>query len=392
MPDGVGNPRAQVPVSESHLLNRVVLGHGAVARLGAELRTAGVSWPLVVTDGNVQAAGHVDTAIRSMDLPPGVTPPRYVCTDFEPTERMATEAAAAFRDGRCDGIVVVAGGTPTDVAKAAAVAATHPGPLSRYTVQAGGMQRIRADAPPILVVPTTGGTGGEVSRGGMIVFADGYKYGVGSWHLVPKAVVADPELTATVPPSIAAGAAVDALSHGLEAVLSTMDHPIAETLALSAFHRSVTCLPRLGANGADPETRRQLMIAGIEGGIAFQKGLGVVHAMSHALGALHDRELHHGTLNAVLIPIAIAYYGDRVAQKVAALERHAGLDDGDFVSWFETERLRLGLPSSLGEMGVAADDAPHLAAAALRDHSSRNAPKLPDADEFEALFLEAIGG
>ncbi len=193
------------------------------------------------------------------------------------------------------------------MAKAVALLVAHPPPLAQYAMVEGGVARITPAVAPLIAIPTTAGTGSEVGRGGLITLADGRKLGLVSPHLIPKVAICDPELTLGLPPLLTAATGMDALAHCLETFLSPRVNPPAEAIALDGLGRAARHIERAVSDGADREARWQMMTASMEGAMAFQKGLGAVHAMSHPMGALREPSLHHGTLNAVVLPAVLRF-------------------------------------------------------------------------------------
>ncbi len=198
-----------------------------------------------------------------------------------------------------------------------ALLATHPGPLANYAAILGGVPKITAATAPVVAIPTTAGTGSEVGRAALITLSDGRKLGFISPHLIPKAAICDPELTLGLPPRLTAATGMDAVTHCVETYLSPRFNPPAEAIALDGLARAVGSIERAVADGTDRTARQELMMAALEGGLTFQKGLGAVHALSHPLGGLKEPSLHHGTLNAVLLPAVLRFNEPHAAGQVS---------------------------------------------------------------------------
>jgi alcohol dehydrogenase class IV len=287
-------------------------------------------------------------------------------------------------------VVAIGGGSPIDLAKAVALLATHDGPLEGYAAILGGISKIGPTVAPVIAIPTTAGTGSEVGRAALITLRDGRKLGFISPHLIPKLAVCDPELTYGLPPGLTAATGMDALTHCIETFLSPRDNPPAEAIALDGLARAAQFLEKAVANGSDVEARREMMMAALEGGLTFQKGLGAVHSLSHALGGLKELKLHHGTLNAVLLPAVLRFNEPVAGEKYAALRRVMGLSpEQDLASFIEGLNRRLGLPKSLREMRVPKDVFPAMAKAAMADHSTATNPRPANEDDFAALLTAA---
>jgi alcohol dehydrogenase class IV len=367
-------------------LARVQLDFGAVRLAGEELAGLGVSRPLVATDAGVAAAGLLDRLLAAL----GSGRPARVFdgTPENPTEAAVLAALEEYRAGRCDGVVALGGGSPIDLAKAVALLATHPGPLEEYGVLAGGTARITARVAPVLAVPTTAGTGAEVGRASSITLRAGRKIAAVSPHLIPRAAICDPELTLGLPPRLTAATGMDALSHGIEAFLSTRVNPPADAIALDCVARVAGHLERAWRDGGDRQARWEMMMGALEGGLTFQKGLGAVHAMSHPLG---ERGLHHGTLNAVLLPAVLRFNRSHAAEKYPRLCAALGLPpSGDPAAHVADLAARLGLPRGLRALGVKDDALPAIAETAARDHLGETNPRPASAADYARLLAESM--
>lgn len=371
-------------------LTNITFEHGAVATLAAELEALGIRRPLIVTDRGVIAAGLLDT-VRGA-IPNDKAPTIFDGTPANPTEAAARQALAAYRDGGCDGVVAVGGGSPMDLAKAVMLMVEHPGPLGTYAMIRGGVPKITGRMPPLIAIPTTAGTGSEVGRGAVIVLEDGVKTALVSQHLIPKRAICDPDLTLGLPPGLTAATGMDALSHCIETFLSPKVNPPAEAIALDGASRAIRHLERAVADGGDRKARWEMMMASMEGAMAFQKGLGAVHSMSHPLGALPEPRLHHGTLNAVIMPTVLRFNAGHVGDKYDTLRRVMGLQPGaDLAQAIEALNQRLELPRNLREMGVTEAMIPTAAEQAEHDHCTPTNPRPADRAAFEGLFAEAMG-
>ena len=284
-------------------VTQIQLDFGAVKLLPQECERVGIKRPLIVTDSGVRAAGVLQQALDAM---PGLKVAVFDQVPSNPTEAAVRAAVAVYRANDCDGLIAVGGGSPIDCAKGVAIAATHEGPLTRYATIEGGSTRITDKVAPVIAVPTTSGTGSEVARGAIIIVDDHRKLGFHSWHLVPKVAICDPELTLGLPPRLTAATGMDAIAHCMETFMSAAVNPPADGIALDGLERGWASIERATKNGQDREARFNLMSASIEGSLAFQKGLGCVHSLSHSLGGVDPRQ-HHGTLNAVFLPAVIRF-------------------------------------------------------------------------------------
>ena len=344
--------------------------------------------PLLVTDAGVRAAGLVDEVGRACAVEAVV----YDATPSNPTEEAVEAATELYRAERCDGVVAVGGGSPIDLAKGVALLATHRGPLAGYAAVLGGVPRITAAVAPVVAVPTTAGTGSEVGRAALITLRDGRKLGFISPHLIPKAAVCDPELTLGLPAWLTAATGMDAVTHCVETYLSPRFNPPAEAIALDGLVRAVRWIEPAVADGGDRTARHEMMMAALEGGLTFQKGLGAVHALSHPLGGLKEPSLHHGTLNAVLLPPVLRFNAPEAAEKYRVLRSVLQLPAAACLAEFFADlTLRLGLPTSLRRMGVPEGCLPDIARNAILDHSAATNPRRASERDFLALLTDAMG-
>jgi 4-hydroxybutyrate dehydrogenase len=378
-------------ISTISYLTTVKLGFGALSVLPDELARLGIRKPLIVTDRGVVASGLLDRLKAALPRG-GAGVPTFDGTPANPTEAACEAAAKQFNAEGCDGIVALGGGSSMDLAKGAALLATHPAPLGQYAASNKGGDRIEPSVAPVVAIPTTAGTGSEVGRGAVIIMKDGRKLGVVSPHLFPKSAICDPELTLGLPRGLTAATGLDALAHCVETYCSPLINPPAEAIALDGIERIMEHLPRAVADGLDREARWNMMTAAMEGAMAFQKGLGAVHSLSHALGALPGRSLHHGTLNAVLMPAVMRANTDAIGpKKMARLRRALGLaDNADVPAYFAALNRKLEIPTGLGAMGVTEGDFDIVASQAMLDHCHATNPRALEIPEYVAILKEAF--
>src|SRR5690606_6824821 len=336
------------PMARIAYLTGIEFGPGVIATLADAVAELGVERPLLVADQGVQAAGLVAKARRN--LPAGT--PVFLDTPPNPTESAVTAALAQYRAEGCDGVVARGGGAPSDRAKGVALLASHAGTLEDYAMIYGGLGRITAAVAPVIAVPTTAGTGAEVGRAALLTLDDGRKLGIISPHLIPKRAICDPELTLGLPPMLTAATGLDALSHCIETYCSPRLNPPAEAIALDGAGRIWRNLPVAFSDGNDLEARSEMLMGALMGGLSFQKGLGAVHSLSHALGGLKDVSLHHGTLNAILMPIVIRFNAPAIEDKLRRLAMAMGTNL-DVAAALDLMNRRLGIPGGLREMGVS---------------------------------------
>jgi 4-hydroxybutyrate dehydrogenase len=372
-----------------YYVTQIQFDFGAVQLLKQECQRVGISKPLVVTDPGVKAAGVLQKALDALQ---GIPYAVYDQTPSNPTEAAVRATTAIYKAEGCDGLVAVGGGSAIDCAKGVAIAATHEGPLTHYATIEGGSPRITEKVAPLIAVPTTSGTGSEVARGAIIIVDDHRKLGFHSWHIVPKTAICDPELTMGLPPKLTAATGMDAIAHCMETFMSAAFNPPADGIGLDGLERGWSHIERATRNGSDREARLNLMSASMQGAMAFQKGLGCVHSLSHSLGGV-DPRLHHGTLNAMFLPAVVRFNAQAPSvQKDRRLDRMAhamGLrSGGDIPDAIRDMNARLGLPSGLAAMGVQRAQFDEIIKGAMADHCHKTNPREASREDYVQM-LEA---
>ena len=372
-------------------VTEIRFGAGSAAELAQVCQALGFKKPLFITDKGVVAAGLIERILAVNDLPHSHV---FDGTPSNPTEAAAREGVASFHEAGCDGIIAVGGGSSIARAKAVAVSARHPGPLRQFALIEGGLARITAATVPVVAIPTTAGTGSEVGRGAIIILDDGRKVGIISPYVIPKVALCDPTLTVGLPPGLTAATGMDAVAHCIETFLAPSFNPPAEGIALDGLRRAWKNIETAFHEPSDIAARTNMMSASLQGALAFQKGLGCVHSLSHSLGGI-DPRLHHGTLNAVLLPAVVRFNRaaetvvrdekiDRLAQAMG-LPAHVSVEDA-----IQDMSRRLRLPAGLGAMGVTADLTQRIVTGALADHSHKTNPREASADDYARLIEAAM--
>ena len=373
-------------------LTHIQFDFGAVRLLQAECNRIGIKRPMVVTDQGIRSAGLLEVAIGHLNQSDNV--PIFDDTPPNPNEKAVRKAVAIFIENECDGIIAIGGGSSIDLAKGVAVCATHEGPLKTFAVIEGGLSKITSAVAPVIAVPTTAGTGSEVGRGAILILDDGRKVGIISPFIVPKTAICDPELTMKLPAQLTAATGMDAIAHCLETFMSPLFNPPADGIALDGLNRAWRHIEQATSNPEDRNARLNMMSASMQGALAFQKGLGCVHSLSHSLGGINPR-LHHGTLNAIFLPSVIEFNAaattmvqERKLDRIAAA---MGLASGISVA---NEVLnmtrRLDLPTTLAQLGVAQELFPKIIDGALADHSHKTNPREATREDYMQMLKAAF--
>lgn len=371
------------------LVNTAQFDFGAIKQLDASLEKLGVKRPMLVTDKGLVAAGAAARVKAVNEKFPFVAV--YDDTPSNPEEANVTAATEVYRANGCDGLVALGGGSPMDLAKAVALMATHEGPLERFGASVRGGKFIGKVAP-IVAIPTTSGTGSEVSVGAVVILHNGRKETIISPHLIPPISLCDPEMTLGLPALLTAATGMDAVTHCIEAVLAPGVNPPLEAIGYDGVERAVAdgWLARAVADGSDRDARWHMMMASLEGALAFAKGLGAVHALSHASGRLPGLRLHHGTLNALFLPPVLRFSEGAAPEKYARLKRCFGIaPSADLADAVADLNAKLGLPDKISSLGVTSDMIGDIVHYALSDLAHFTALKKPTADEYAAL-VEAV--
>lgn len=361
---------------------------GTLEMLPKMLKQEGITKPLVATDAGLVKAGLVETVLGAIG--DGFAPIVYDGTPGNPTEEAVKDALAIYEAEGCDGIIALGGGSSMDLGKAVGLLAVSGGPLEQYDPLTGGAKLIKGMAP-LIAVPTTSGTGSEVSVGFVIILEDGRKMTFASPIFIPRVAICDPELTMGLPPMMTAATGMDAITHCIEAFLTPQVNPPAEGVALDGLRRGWQHLPRAVADGSDRDARWQMMMCSTEGALAFVKGLGAVHAMSHAAGRIRRVNPHHGTLNAVFLPAVLRFNENTCEEKYARLREAIGLEPGgDLAAAIEGMNAQIGIPSGLGEMGIEESDIAEMVEYAGKDLAARGNPRRASPEDFEAMIRASM--
>ncbi len=369
------------------LLNipRIHFDFGAVRVLAKELDKTGIVKPLILTDQNLIRCGILEKVMSA--FPADCQPPIFDETPENPIVEAIEKATAIYLQQGCDGAVAIGGGSVIDSAKAVAFRSCHPGPISQYEKQP---EKITKATAPIIAIPTTAGTGSEVTFGaGVHQDSDKPAMNLGSPYFIPKVAICDPELTMTLPPDLTAGTGMDALCQCIEAYLAAGNNPPVDAIALDGMQRAFTYIERAVADGSDREARWNMMMAGLEGGMSIHKGLGSGHAIANTLG---DQGYNHGILVSIVMPSVLHFLENQVGERLNTIARTLGLQEGSQVaSAIEQLNQRIGLPTTLQKLGYSMGDINQAAEICADSIFNETALYVPTGDEYRMIITRALG-
>lgn len=379
-------------VSAFKIANKLITGPAAIEQLSAELTRLNVQNPLIVTDAILVKSGTVDLALAQLGGR------RYGLFDQvkpEPEISIVEDCTRAYREGGHDGLIGVGGGSAIDIAKGVAAFASHEGPLAELF----GVDLVKRKGPPLIAIPTTAGTGSEVTN--VAIFSDKQaqlKKGIVSDYLLPDVALVSPLMTLTCPRSVTAASGVDALVHAIESYLSVNASPITDAIALGAIKLIVKALPKAYANPSNLQAREDMATASLMAGMAFgNAGVGAVHALAYPLGGRFN--IAHGVSNALLLPYVMEW------NKLACVERMrdiadamgvrvAHLSDRDAADLAVKAMADLcaavEIPSGLRSFNVPEDAIPAMAEeASMIERLMRNNPRKLTAADIEKIYHAA---
>ena len=396
LPTRAPHPHATDPVGAVMKFQapEMVFGAGSLAEAGFAARRLGARRPFVVTDPGLRATRWVDDLVghlRGADLSPVV----WCDVTPNPKDHEIRAGYETYLSSGCDVLIAIGGGSCIDAAKGIAILSSNGGDILDYA----GVDRVVRAIPPLLMIPSTAGTGADVSQFCIVTdTVNAVKVTIMGRALVPDISLTDPRLLVTMPDDLAAATGLDALTHGIESYVSRAHNPLTDGHALSAVHLVFDHLVPMIARPGDETHRDRMAQASLEAGLAFSNAiLGATHAMSHQVGGLLD--LPHGVVNGVLLPHVIRFNAAAEPERFAPLATAAGIGvdgmPGDEVGEALAERVRamadeLGVPRGLGELGVRPEDVDTLARTALADACLTTNPRPTSQDDLVALFHAAL--
>ena len=384
-------------ISNFSFPTRIVFGRGAVEHVAEAARSFAMKHPLLVTDPGIVKTGLLERLTAPLNKA-GLTWALFDRVEGNPSEASVFPGVDIFHAERCDGVIAMGGGSSLDAAKAIRLKVTHPLPLKEYDDLKNGGERINADLPPMVAIPTTSGTGSEVGRSAVITLkSNGRKTVIFSPHLVPNFAIEDPELTLGLPPHLTAATGMDAMTHNLEAYLSVGYHPMCDAIALRGVAMVNKHLRTAVHAGSNLEARTEMMAASMMGAVAFQKGLGTVHSLAHPLSTVAG--LHHGLTNAILLPHVMRFNMSVVLDRLVDLAAALGVDTRNMspqraaqaaIAAIETLNADIGIPRRLSEVSVTPEMIPVMVPKAMEDGCHQCNPRPTTAQDMEDLYRAAL--
>jgi alcohol dehydrogenase len=369
----------------------VKLGRGRISELADACKSLSMKKPLFVTDRGLATMAITKTALDILE-DAGLGRAMFAEVDPNPNDKNLEAGVRAFKDGGHDGVVAFGGGSGLDLGKCVAFMAGQTRPVWDFEDIGDWWTRANLDGiAPIVAVPTTAGTGSEVGRASVITNSVTHVKKI-IYHpkFLPGVVISDPELTVGMPKIITAGTGMDAFAHCLEAYSSPFYHPMSAGIALEGMRLVKEFLPRAYKEGTDLEARANMIAAAAMGAVAFQKGLGAIHALSHPIGAIYNT--HHGMTNAVVMPAVLRFNRKPIEEKIIRAAAYLGIAGGfdGFYDYVLKLRADLGVPDTLTKMGIAGDRIDELAAMAIEDPSAGGNPVPLTLENTKALFRDCF--
>lgn len=370
----------------------VHFGAGVRWQLANELSKRDIKRPLLVTDSKLATLEWFTAIAHHLSAHASLDACVFSGIEGNPTAAQVYAGVQAFRKEKADAIIAIGGGAPTDVAKAIALMATHPGSVFDYSEDAATPRKRTFALPPLFAIPTAAGTGSEVGRSAVIAENDTHrKRLIFDPALLPQSVFADPELLVGLPREATAWTGMDALCHLVESYLAKGYHPMCDAIALEGLSLVDKALVRSTTHPDDIEARGAMLMASIMGAVAFQKGLGITHAGAHALSAVCD--LHHGLANAILMPYALRHNAGCCEERFTRMAKVLELDEPSpkaFFTWLEGLRTAIGIPDKLSEVGVKPEHIDGLVALTSEDGCLATNPTPASEAELRAIFERAL--
>ena len=394
MPDINNNSTLQQLQGNWSFPTAVTFGVGSIRQLPAACREEGINKPLLVTDAGLAKLDFVSELIDANGQA-GLSTGLFCDVKPNPSGSNVEAGVRVYQQGRHDGIIALGGGSALDAAKAIALMVGQDRPLWDFEDVGDNWLRVNADGiAPLIAIPTTAGTGSEVGRAAVIV-DESRQRKIIIFHpgMLANRVIADPALTTALPAALTAATGMDAFVHSLEAWCASGYHPMADGIALQAMTLISQWLPLACSEADNLEARSHMLAASMMGAVAFQKGLGAVHALAHPLGALYDK--HHGLLNAILLPYVLQHNKPAIEDKLIHIARVLELEEASFegfLRWILQLRETLQIPDDLQAIGISTEQSQLIGEMAAADPSAAGNPVLLSATQYASLFEAAVQG
>ena len=369
----------------------IKMGAGRIRELADHCKALGMKKPILITDRGLASMPITQNALDVLEAG-GLGRAIFADVDPNPNERNLDAGVRAFKDGGHDGVVAFGGGSGLDLGKCVAFMAGQTRPVWDFEDIGDWWTRASVEGiAPIVAVPTTAGTGSEVGRASVITNSETHTKKI-IFHpkFLPGITICDPELTVGMPKSITAGTGMDAFAHCLEAFSSPFYHPMSQGIALEGMRLVKDYLPRAYRDGTDIEARTNMMSAAAMGAVAFQKGLGAIHSLSHPVGAIYHT--HHGTTNAVVMPACLHFNRAAIEGRIELAAAYLGIMGGfdGFHAAVVALNKQLGIPERLSALGVKRDRLDDIARMALDDPSVGGNPVAMTFDNTRALLDQVV--
>ena len=393
---------AQQAVVNYFLPPSIQFGVGAIKNLGEHVRDFGGNKPFIVTDEGVTNAGILAKTVEQLENAQ-IDSAIFDAVQPNPTDLSVLEGLEAYQSEDCDVVVAVGGGSVMDAAKAIRILTTHEPPLENYYVDVDGIDRITDNLSALICIPTTAGTGSELSQGSIITDTSGRttkghrKRAISTPYNMASLALLDPELTLGMPPGLTAATGMDAVTHGVEAYVATRYHPIAEGVALQALKILGKNIRQAYHHGNDIEARGEMLIASAMAAFSFQKGLGAVHSLAHQLST--EANIPHGVANAILLPEVMVFNRSHAVDGYADIAAALGVDTAGMltkeaadaaIAEIRSLNEEFSIPKGLGIAGLKWERIPKIAKDAMLDHCYKFNPRPCTEADMRDLFEAAF--
>ena len=380
----------------------IQFGAGAIERLGEHVVSFNGKKPFIVADEGITKAGILSKAIEPL-ANAGLDYAVFDAIQPNPTDLNVLEGLESYRTGGCDLVIAIGGGSVMDAAKAVRILTSHQPPLEPYYTDVGGIGKITSNLPPLISVPTTAGTGSEVSQGAVITDTSGRttdgrrKRAIVTPYNMSSLALLDPVLTVGMPRALTATTGMDAVTHSIEAYVATRYHPIAEGVALQALKILGKNIRQAYHHGNDIDARSEMLIASAMAAFSFQKGLGAVHSLAHQLST--EANIPHGVANAILLPHVMAFNLPHAVDGYADIAAALGVDTSDMskeeaahaaIAEVQSLNRELDIPDRLGMAGLKRERIPKVASDAMLDHCYQFNPRPCNEADMQRLYEVAF--